>query len=397
MPILTDFQNGTINLLDYLYFHDIVALQTFSNEKLFFYEQLVNSLLLIVEKKQYKNFRAEHYQHLLLVGIDLNALYIHDPSGLKKAENEEFIRDLNEELCCNVTKAGFCLDNFEQDLNYLLDHYPLVELSRDVLYKIVSQILSYQFDSITICVLSQLIDYKFFISGKYVQRNQVDKKLFLDRVFFRAMLFLEYEAFKNNLLCSQQGNKFLNFNSLEFTDKADALMLARIEAKELNTVPYKKIYQIDLNKKNDLKTYLADVKERLGHNALLTNHLANWVSLIGAWHVMYVAKTNTNKTIYRRLRTKCTIESTCCEIAQLEMNKYGFIISERSLYDSYNYTENFYQLIGIVVNEVNKSKLYGALEPVLTHFFFYDSRMGTSFKNALEEVNIKLKNKKAKT
>ncbi len=43
---------------------------------------------------------------------------------------------------------------------------------------------------------------------------------------------------------------------------------------------------------------------------------------------------------------------------------------ENSLYDAYNSTESLYKLIGIAVNEVNKTNLYGALEPILTHFFF---------------------------
>ena len=126
MSGLTEFQISTITLLDYLYFHDIVALKTFSNEKSFFYKQLVHSLMLIVEKRQYEYLKAEHYQHLLLVGIDLNASYIDDPSKLKKVDNEKFIRALNEELCWNVIEAGFCLDAFEQDLNDLLDQYGFV-------------------------------------------------------------------------------------------------------------------------------------------------------------------------------------------------------------------------------------------------------------------------------
>lgn len=166
MPILTEFQNSTITLLDYLYFHDIVALQTFSNEKSSFYEQLIHSLMLIAEKRQYEYLKAEHYQHLLLVGIDLNASYIDDPSKLNKVDNEKFIRALNEEVCWNVIEAGFCLDAFEQDLNELLDQYPLAEFSRDALYKLVSQVLFYQFDNITVCVFSRFIDRKLVVFQK---------------------------------------------------------------------------------------------------------------------------------------------------------------------------------------------------------------------------------------
>ena len=40
MPKLTDIQINTIKLLDYLYFYDIVSLETFSDEKSDFYKRL---------------------------------------------------------------------------------------------------------------------------------------------------------------------------------------------------------------------------------------------------------------------------------------------------------------------------------------------------------------------
>ena len=38
MPKLNDFQNSTVRLLDYLYFHDVAAMQSFSTEKLSIYK-----------------------------------------------------------------------------------------------------------------------------------------------------------------------------------------------------------------------------------------------------------------------------------------------------------------------------------------------------------------------
>ena len=252
MPTLTDFQISTITLLDYLYFHDIVALQTFSDEKNSFYQQLTLSLRLIVDKRHYKDLRAQHYQHLLLVGIDLIASY-DEPSKSMQVDNQQFTQALNDELCLNIAKAGFDLDEFEQDLNDVLEQYPLAQFSQEVLYKVVSQVMCYQFDNITVCVLSRLLDHGFLSLVKYVKCHQEYSQIFLDIVFFRAMLFLEYEAFKNNLLYPQKDDKFLSFNSLDCLSRANALMAARTKAKALSAVPYRQIYQIDLNKKNDLK------------------------------------------------------------------------------------------------------------------------------------------------
>ncbi len=106
MPTLTDFQISTITLLDYLYFHDLVALQTFSDEKNSFYQQLTLSLRLIVDKRHYKDLRAQHYQHLLLVGIDLIASY-DEPSKSMQVDNQQFTEALNDELLFEYSKSWF--------------------------------------------------------------------------------------------------------------------------------------------------------------------------------------------------------------------------------------------------------------------------------------------------
>lgn len=120
-----EIQSSAIKILDYLYFYDIVAMETFSNKKLEFYEQLSQSLKLIVQKRQYEGLRAEHYKHLLLFGIDLDASYLDDPLESLVDDNERFIRTLNERLCSQVVMASFSLDEFEEDLNSLLDEYSI--------------------------------------------------------------------------------------------------------------------------------------------------------------------------------------------------------------------------------------------------------------------------------
>ncbi len=92
--------------------------------------------------------------------------------------------------CLNIAKAGFDLDEFEQDLNDVLEQYPLAQFSQDVLYKVVSQVMCYQFENITVCVLSRLLDHGFLSLVKYVKCYQKYSQIFLDIVFFRAMLFL---------------------------------------------------------------------------------------------------------------------------------------------------------------------------------------------------------------
>ncbi|MHA3104200.1 hypothetical protein [Acinetobacter sp. ANC 3791] len=394
MPKLTEIQNSTIKLLDYLYFHDVLSLETFSDEKLEFYKKLTKSLHVILNRRKYKGLRAEHYKHLLLTGIDLNISYISSAQKTELIDSEEFIRAFKDEICSEVSKANFCLGDFDQDLQNLLDQHPIDQLSSALHYKIVSQVLSYDYDNIAIGVFSKFIDYQFLNTSKYRKLNQKMEQEYLDRLFLRAMLFIEFEVFKNNLLLSNlKGEKIVDLNNLHDHEKVIAIIKSKAKMEALKKVDYERIYSIDLNKKNDLDKYFTNVEERLGHNPIFTDNLATWVSLIGAWHLMLVKKTNLDKPLYREVSIHVLdAEPTCSEIAKEEMLEYGFTISERTLFDYHNRIFEFYRLVRIVVDGMNEEGMYGVLEPVLTHYFFYDPNVGDGFRQALQKVNANLKN-----
>lgn len=65
MPKLNDFQNSTVRLLDYLYFHDVVAMQGFSEEKSSIYSQLLAAIDLLAYRRSEGALIREHYKHLL--------------------------------------------------------------------------------------------------------------------------------------------------------------------------------------------------------------------------------------------------------------------------------------------------------------------------------------------
>lgn len=394
MPKLTDIQINTIKLLDYLYFYDIVSLETFSNEKLEFYKGLNDSFHLILYRRKYKGLRAEHYKHLLLAGIDLNISYSCDSIKMSGIDIKSFIATFNDEICSGIKKADFSLDEFNHDLQNILDQYPISRLSGALRYKIVSQFLSYEYDNITIGAFSKLIDVGVLKVSKYSKAYQTIPQEFLDKLFFRAMLFLELEVFKNNLLGSNSKiAQIVDLNNLSDHEKVIAVIKSNAKLEALEKVDYERIYSIDLNKKNDLLTYLADVEARLGHNPIFEPNLASWVSLLGAWHLMLVKKTNLNKPLYREIPMHILdAEPACAEIAKKEMSEYGFTVSERTLFDQHNSIFDFYQLIRITVNGMNNEGMYGVLEPVLTKYFFYDPNIGDKFKSALNKVNTNLNN-----
>lgn len=394
MPKLTEIQTSTIKLLDYLYFYDVVSLETFSDEKLEFYENLNNAFHLIVYKRKYKGLRAEHYKHLLLAGIDLNISYSSDSIKMSGIDVKSFITAFNDEICLEANRANFSIDEFNQDLQSILDQYPKSRVSITIRYKIVSQFLSYEYDNITIGVLSKLIDVGILSVSKYSKAYQTIPQEFLDKLFFRAMLFLELEVFKNNLLGpNSKMEQIVDLNNLNDHEKVIAVIKSNAKLESIEKVDYGRICSIDLDKKNDLLTYLADVEVRLGHNPIFAPNLASWIGLLGAWHLMLVKKTNLNKPLYREIPMHILdAEPACSEIAKKEMSEYGFSVSERTLFDQHNSIFDFYQLIRITVSGMNDEGFYGVLEPVLTKYFFYDPNMGDRFKNALNKVNANLNN-----
>ena len=392
-----EIQISAIKILDYLYFYDIVSMETFSNEKLEFYRQLSESLKLIIQKRQYEGLRAEHYKHLLLFGIDLDASCLEEPLESLVDGNESFIRALNEKLCSQVMTASFSLDEFEEDLHSLLDDYSIALMDSTLCYKIISQFLSYEFDNITIGVLIKFLDFKFLELTKYKKAYQNNKgkitQHFLDKLFFRAMLYLEFETFKNDLLReSQKYEKHIDFNNLDDAERIASSMLSRSKARALKDIDFAKISEIDLCKTNALKDYVINIESRLAHNAIFSNGIAKWISLLGAWHLMRAQKINLDKTVYRQ--TSVSIHEAkiaCSEIASKEMFTYGFSTSERNLRDWHNVVFRAYESIRILVNEVNKEKYYGVLEPILTDYFFYDPVIGPAAKNAFDKFHASLK------
>ena len=206
------------------------------------------------------------------------------------------------------------------------------------------------------------------------------------------MLFIELEIFKNKLLASNaKMSQLVDLNNLSDHEKIIAVINSNAKLEAFEKVDYQRIYNIDLNKKNDLSAYLANVEGRLGHNPIFEPNLASWVSLLGAWHIMLVKKTNLDKPLYRETPIHILeAEPTCSEIAKKEMGEYGFAISERTLFGQHNSIFDFYQLIRITVNDMIYEGFYGVLEPILTKYFFYDPNIGDKFKSALSKVNMSL-------
>ena len=389
MPKLNDFQNSTVRLLDYLYFHDVVAMQGFSEEKSSIYSQLLAAIDLLAYRRSEGALIREHYKHLLLIGVDFELTFgkgelIKDDIYFKM--QEKYRAYLNQQ----IELLGFQIEHYKQDLNEVLIQIPIQSITSAAAFKIVSQVLYFEYDNITIGVLSKFLDFNFLTLAKYQKKNKVINESFLNKLFYRAMLFLEFDIFKNNLIAEYYSeDQIVNLNDLEDYEKVAAAIKARGKAKSLKGIEYDGFYK--LKTKNDLKKFLINIEERLGHNPIFSDSSANWIALIGAWHLILKKGNNLDKPLFKE-SPQYIVDSdiSCAKLARKKLADFGFSVSEKTIFDCYDRVYDIYTLIRITVECLVEEKMYGMNERVFIHDFYYNPNSNAFFKKQLQAAKAKL-------
>ena len=389
MPKLNDFQNSTVRLLDYLYFHDVAAMQSFSEEKLSIYSKLLATIELLAYRRSEGVLIKEHYKHLLLIGIDFELTFGQD----ELIEDDIYIQ-MQEKyrayLIQKIELVGFKIDHYKQDLNEILIQTPIQSITSAAAFKIVSQVLYFEYDNITIGVLSKFLDFNFLTLAKYQKKNQVINESFLNKLFYRAMLFLEFEVFKNNLIAEYSSEEqTINLNALEDYEKVAAIIKARGKANSLKGIEYEGFHT--LKTKNDLKNFLINIEERLGHNPIFSDSLANWIALISAWHLILKKGNNLDKPLFKE-SPQYIMDSdiSCAKLARKKLADFGFSVSEKTIFDCYDRVYEIYRLIRITIECLVEEKMYGMNERVFIHDFYYNPNSNTFFKKQLQAAKAKL-------
>lgn len=389
MPKLNDFQNSTVRLLDYLYFHDVVAMQSFSEEKLSIYSQLLAAIDSLAYRRSDSVLIREHYKHLLLIGVDFELTF-----GKVELIEDDIYFKMQEKyrayLIQQIELLGFRIDHYKQDLNEVLIQTPIQSITDAAAFKIVSQVLYFEYDNITIGVLSKFLDFNFLILAKYQKNNKVINEIFLNKLFYRAMLFLEFEVFKNNLISEfSSEEQIVNLNALEDYEKVAAAIKARGKANLLRGIEYKGFHT--LKTKNDLKKFLINIEERLGHNPIFSDSLANWITLISAWHLILKKGNNLDKPLFKE-SPQYILDSdiSCTKLARKKLADFGFSVSEKTIFDCYDRVYDIYTLIRITVECLVEEKMYGMNERVFIHDFYYNPNSNAFFKKQLQAAKAKL-------
>ena len=389
MPKLNDFQNSTVRLLDYLYFHDVVAMQGFSEEKSSIYSQLLAAIDLLAYRRSEGALIREHYKHLLLIGVDFELTF-----GKGELIKDDIYFKMQEKyrayLIQQIELLGFQIEHYKQDLNEVLIQIPIQSITSAAAFKIVSQVLYFEYDNITIGVLSKFLDFNFLTLAKYQKKNKVINESFLNKLFYRAMLFLEFDVFKNNLIAEYYSeDQIVNLNDLEDYEKVAAAIKARGKAKSLKGIEYDGFYK--LKTKNDLKKFLINIEERLGHNPIFSDSLANWIALIGAWHLILKKGNNLDKPLFKE-SPQYVVDSdiSCAKLARKKLAEFGFSVSEKTIFDCYDRVYEIYRLIRITIECLVEEKMYGMNERVFIHDFYYNPNSNAFFKKQLQAAKAKL-------
>lgn len=389
MPKLNDFQNSTVRLLDYLYFHDVVAMQGFSEEKSSIYSQLLAAIDLLAYRRSEGALLREHYKHLLLIGVDFELTF-----GKGELIKDDIYFKMQEKyrayLIQQIELLGFQIEHYKQDLDEVLIQIPIQSITSAAAFKIVSQVLYFEYDNITIGVLSKFLDFNFLTLAKYQKKNKVINESFLNKLFYRAMLFLEFDIFKNNLIAEYYSeDQIVNLNDLEDYEKVAAAIKARGKAKSLKGIEYDGFYK--LKTKNDLKKFLINIEERLGHNPIFSDSSANWIALIGAWHLILKKGNNLDKPLFKE-SPQYIVDSdiSCAKLARKKLADFGFSVSEKTIFDCYDRVYDIYTLIRITVECLVEEKMYGMNERVFIHDFYYNPNSNAFFKKQLQAAKAKL-------
>ena len=389
MPKLNDFQNSTVRLLDYLYFHDVVAMQGFSEEKSSIYSQLLAAIDLLAYRRSEGALIREHYKHLLLIGVDFELTF-----GKGELIKDDIYFKMQEKyrayLIQQIELLGFQIEHYKQDLDEVLIQIPIQSITSAAAFKIVSQVLYFEYDNITIGVLSKFLDFNFLTLAKYQKKNKVINESFLNKLFYRAMLFLEFDIFKNNLIAEYYSeDQIVNLNDLEDYEKVAAAIKARGKAKSLKGIEYDGFYK--LKTKNDLKKFLINIEERLGHNPIFSDSSANWIALIGAWHLILKKGNNLDKPLFKE-SPQYVVDSdiSCAKLARKKLAEFGFSVSEKTIFDCYDRVYEIYRLIRITIESLVEEKMYGMNERVFIHDFYYNPNSNAFFKKQLQAAKAKL-------
>ncbi|WP_372403527.1 hypothetical protein ACDW34_15025 [Acinetobacter piscicola] len=372
MPRRTEHENIAINILDYLFLHDVASMSTFSDTKNAFYADILGILSYINSARSHDEINAEIYQHFILCGVELLTTYSQPVEELQIR-----LYGALTELTSEVVKHGFSGNDFLSDLNELNNEYKFYNLAKDLTYKLVAQCLYFDFDiSTSFSAFYKLLNIRILHSAKFkFGKIQKDKHDLLEKIFLRAMLFLEFELLKNKYFKKQK-------RSLIYIHKS--------------------ITEVNVKNKREVNKYLNNISDLLDSKSILLNSFPDCAGLVACLILLEENSKNGSLILHRskfeghqvnQNTNSDEILNVCSHIANKKMDEYGLTIKARAIYDHSNRFYSFYSLLKILFEERSKEK-YILFYPDFNEYFYDDYEVPESFNHALEISKNKFRKSK---
>lgn len=355
----TELKKYALNVLDYLYYHDYVFLENNTNVREVQYSLILEMIDNLNLERGYDGKKAELYKHFLLSGFEIKS------NILREDYNFQLLKDfgqLYEKLLNEVIACNFLEDDFLKDLDCLMTKFK--EVSKNFIFKFVGFCLYYEYGSMAIGGLISLLSREILDLKKYRSKfwngyeslmgdeistrknktgeKEIEKKS-LD-VFFRAMLFVEFEIMKNQIFIKDKINLMtIDFKKDEAELDEDILFANLItRSKKLINIKYKSISSQDFDFDNDFLNYICDISNRLNHQKIFFDDVNGCAGYIGGLYVKYSSRYMEEGAINKAPEYESIIDLyretniTYAENAILIMDRFGFEFkSSRTLYNYY--------------------------------------------------------------
>ncbi|MCH7310521.1 hypothetical protein [Acinetobacter sp. ANC 4805] len=402
MPRLNDVQNTALEIIDFLYFYDMVALQSFTEEKKDIYTQLDELIDEVLEEKQLTGQKAVIYRHYLLCGIEIVSSFDKNHKwqipelNLNERQQGEIQDQMHKQsvmiplwhLKERLKKSGRFEGDFVEEVYTLIELSQIDKASHSVCHKLVAQMLWFNVEHNVAChVYRRMVTLRILNSakdtakGRYVEAQH-------EYVFLRALLLVEFESFRKELYYRPvAGDLVVNksrFTSSEINSKKKVYYHKYLEFSLSDNRDGTVIHaDIDLADKRQVIGHLSLISEHLFHNCIFSNSNANWISLLGALLLIYEQEIDLDRAIYSEFDN----ENSCSDRAQkILFEKFDFSVTAKSLYLNYLEVYKIYDLIRSTMVDVVEQPKHGFLVPDLTSHFYYHADIPTKVLELLEEV-----------
>ncbi len=385
MPRLSPVQEIALDVIDFIYFYDVVSLTSFDlkkeNENIL---RHINELIAyLVEKRKFTGEKASRYKHFLLCGLEMEATYNLDRqvtsiNRLPIGERWQFVRSLHENardlLFSKISNNGFSVEIYKADLDKIINETKIIDKPNYISYNLVAKSLAYDYEGpISVHIYRFLLDLQILETGRDKKNeNFVYQKP--DDIFLRAMLFIEFEIMRNKLYHkSDQPNITIQYNrkitseirqqkEQEFFIKTLKFIRSAVDQEFSSIIGY------DLTSKKKVESYLSNIGDHLCYNRMFSGNNSRWVSLFGLWYLKYFEILAPNTPKYYDLDNA---ESLTDQASKELEQQFNLTIDAKRIYLYIKKYDGYIRFITQGLHEIMNAPKQGFVTTCLDYYFYY--------------------------